>query len=44
MLYGLRDRYEAHHNVTFTDEALVAAARLSQRYVTDRHLPTRRWT
>jgi ATP-dependent Clp protease ATP-binding subunit ClpC len=39
MLYGLRDRYEAHHNVSFTDEALVAAARLSQRYVTDRRLP-----
>jgi ATP-dependent Clp protease ATP-binding subunit ClpC len=39
MLIGLRDRYEAHHKVTFADEALVAAARLSQRYVTDRHLP-----
>ncbi len=39
MLKGLRDRYEAHHKVTFADEALVAAARLSQRYVTDRHLP-----
>ncbi len=39
MLRGLRDRYEAHHNVTFADEALVSAARLSQRYVTDRHLP-----
>jgi ATP-dependent Clp protease ATP-binding subunit ClpC len=39
MLKGLRDRYEAHHNVTFTEEALVAAARLSNRYVTDRHLP-----
>jgi ATP-dependent Clp protease ATP-binding subunit ClpC len=39
MLKGLQDRYEAHHNVRFTDEALVAAARLSQRYVTDRHLP-----
>jgi ATP-dependent Clp protease ATP-binding subunit ClpC len=39
MLQGLQDRYEAHHNVRFTDEALVAAARLSQRYVTDRHLP-----
>ncbi|RPI48653.1 MAG: AAA family ATPase, partial [Chloroflexi bacterium] len=39
MLYGLRDRYEAHHNVSFTDGALVAAARLSQRYVTDRRLP-----
>ena len=39
MLHGLRDRYEAHHNVRFTDEALVAAARLSARYVTDRRLP-----
>ena len=39
MLRGLRDRYEAHHKVTFSDEALVTAARLSHRYVTDRHLP-----
>ncbi len=39
MLRGLRDRYEAHHKVRFTDEALVAAAKLSQRYVTDRALP-----
>src|SRR5215468_11123978 len=39
MLYGLRDRYEAHHKVRFSEEALVAAARLSHRYVTDRHLP-----
>jgi ATP-dependent Clp protease ATP-binding subunit ClpC len=39
MLYGLRDRYEAHHKVHFSEEALVAAARLSQRYVTDRRLP-----
>jgi ATP-dependent Clp protease ATP-binding subunit ClpC len=39
MLQGLRDRYEAHHNVTFSDVALVAAAKLSHRYVTDRHLP-----
>jgi ATP-dependent Clp protease ATP-binding subunit ClpC len=39
MLHGLRDRYEAHHKVHFSDEALVAAARLSSRYVTDRHLP-----
>ncbi len=39
MLKGLRDRYEAHHKVRITDGALVAAARLSQRYVTDRHLP-----
>jgi ATP-dependent Clp protease ATP-binding subunit ClpC len=39
MLQGLRDRYEAHHKVRFSDEALVASARLSDRYVTDRHLP-----
>jgi ATP-dependent Clp protease ATP-binding subunit ClpC len=39
MLQGLRDRYEAHHKVRFSDEALVAAARLSSRYVPDRHLP-----
>ncbi|HVN53215.1 MAG TPA: AAA family ATPase [Anaerolineaceae bacterium] len=39
MLRGLRDRYEAHHKVHFSDEALVAAARLSSRYVTDRRLP-----
>jgi len=39
MLHGLRDRYEAHHKVRFSDEALEAAARFSERYVTDRHLP-----
>ncbi|MGD8858219.1 MAG: AAA family ATPase, partial [Chloroflexota bacterium] len=39
MLHGLRDRYEAHHQVTFSDQALVAAARLSARYVNDRQLP-----
>ncbi len=39
MLRGLRDRYEAHHKVHFSDEAIVAAARLSSRYVTDRYLP-----
>jgi ATP-dependent Clp protease ATP-binding subunit ClpC len=39
MLHGLRDRYEAHHKVRFTDQALVDAARLSSRYVTERHLP-----
>jgi ATP-dependent Clp protease ATP-binding subunit ClpC len=39
MLQGLRDRYEAHHKVHFSDEALVAAVHLSSRYVTDRHLP-----
>lgn len=39
MLRGLRDRYEAHHKVHFTDEALIAAAKLSNRYITDRWLP-----
>ncbi len=39
MLQGLRERYEAHHQVVISDEALVAAAHYSQRYVTDRHLP-----
>ncbi|MHB8113063.1 MAG: Clp protease [Chloroflexi bacterium GWB2_54_36] len=39
MLHGLRDRYEAHHKVHFSDEALTAAARLSSKYVPDRHLP-----
>jgi ATP-dependent Clp protease ATP-binding subunit ClpC len=39
MLLGLRDRYEAHHKVHFSDDALAAAVKLSARYVTDRHLP-----
>jgi ATP-dependent Clp protease ATP-binding subunit ClpC len=39
MLYGLRDRYEAHHKVTISDEAVVAAARLADRYLTERRLP-----
>lgn len=39
MLKGLRDRYEAHHKVHITDQALVSAAKLSARYVTDRFLP-----
>ncbi|SFO20868.1 ATP-dependent Clp protease ATP-binding subunit ClpC [Actinomadura madurae] len=39
ILRGLRDRYEAHHQVRFTDEALVAAVDLSSRYLTDRFLP-----
>ncbi len=39
MLRGLRDRYEAHHKVRFSDQALIDAARLSSRYVTERHLP-----
>jgi ATP-dependent Clp protease ATP-binding subunit ClpC len=39
VLGGLRERYEQHHQVRFTDEALDAAARLSDRYVADRFLP-----
>ena len=39
ILRGLRDRYEAHHRITITDEALAAAANLSDRYISDRFLP-----
>lgn len=39
ILTGLRDKYEAHHRVRISDEALRAAARLSERYITDRFLP-----
>ncbi|MFC4559696.1 ATP-dependent protease ATP-binding subunit ClpC [Virgibacillus kekensis] len=39
ILRGLRDRYEAHHRVTITEEAIDAAANLSDRYITDRFLP-----
>lgn len=39
MLKGLAHRYETHHKVTYSDEALIAASKLSHRYVTDRHLP-----
>ena len=39
ILKGLRDRYETHHRVTITDQALVAAANLADRYIADRHLP-----
>lgn len=39
ILEGLRDRYEAHHRVTITDDAIQAAAELSNRYITDRFLP-----
>ncbi len=39
ILRGLRDRYESHHRVSITDGALEAAARLSDRYISDRHLP-----
>ena len=39
ILKGLRDKYEAHHKLTITDEALEASVRLSDRYITDRYLP-----
>jgi len=39
ILRGLKDRYEAHHRVKITEEAVVAAAELSDRYITDRFLP-----
>jgi ATP-dependent Clp protease ATP-binding subunit ClpC len=39
ILKGIRDRYEEHHRVTITDQAIVAAANLSDRYISDRHLP-----
>ncbi|MET3699963.1 ATP-dependent Clp protease ATP-binding subunit ClpC [Bacillus oleivorans] len=39
ILHGLRDRYEAHHRVTITDEAIEAAVKLSDRYISDRFLP-----
>ena len=39
MLYGIRDRYEAHHNVKIADDAIEASARLSARYLTERKLP-----
>ncbi len=39
ILKGLRDRYEEHHQVTITDQALVAAANLADRYISDRYLP-----
>ena len=39
ILYGLRDKYEAHHDVKITDEAIQAAIELSSRYITDRFLP-----
>ncbi|GAB3622484.1 ATP-dependent Clp protease ATP-binding subunit [Mariniluteicoccus endophyticus] len=39
ILRGLRDRYEAHHRITITDEALTAAAQLADRYIQDRFLP-----
>jgi ATP-dependent Clp protease ATP-binding subunit ClpC len=39
ILKGLRDRYESHHRVTITDDAVVAAANLADRYISDRFLP-----
>jgi ATP-dependent Clp protease ATP-binding subunit ClpC len=39
ILKGLRPRYEAHHKIRISDQALEAAVRLSQRYISDRHLP-----
>ncbi len=39
ILKGLRDRYEAHHRVSITDAAIVAAANLADRYINDRYLP-----
>src|SRR6201747_322120 len=39
ILKGLRDRYEAHHRITITDDALVSAATLADRYISDRYLP-----
>ena len=39
IIYGLRDRYEAHHRVKITDEAIEAAAKMSDRYISDRFLP-----
>ncbi|MFY9889043.1 MAG: ATP-dependent Clp protease ATP-binding subunit, partial [Streptosporangiaceae bacterium] len=39
ILRGLRDRYEAHHQVRYADDALVAAVEMSDRYITDRYLP-----
>src|SRR5690606_24622424 len=39
ILFGLRDKYEAHHKVRITDSALEAAVKLSSRYINDRYLP-----
>ncbi len=39
ILRGLKERYEVHHSVQITDSAIIAAAKLSQRYITDRQLP-----
>src|SRR5919107_1287028 len=39
ILFGLRDRYEAHHRVHISDDAIIAATQLGDRYITDRYLP-----
>jgi ATP-dependent Clp protease ATP-binding subunit ClpC len=39
ILTGLREKYEAHHRASYTDQALVSAANLAERYIADRHLP-----
>lgn len=39
ILFGLRDKYEAHHQIKITDEAIIAAVSMSARYITDRYLP-----
>ncbi len=39
ILHNIKERYEEHHNVTYTDEAIEACVKLTNRYITDRHLP-----
>jgi ATP-dependent Clp protease ATP-binding subunit ClpC len=39
ILNNIKERYEEHHSVTFTDEAIAACVKLTERYITDRHLP-----
>ena len=39
ILNNIKDKYEVHHNVNYTPEAIVACVKLSARYITDRHLP-----
>jgi ATP-dependent Clp protease ATP-binding subunit ClpC len=39
ILHNIKDKYEAHHNVTYTDEAIEACVKMSNRYITDRNLP-----
>jgi len=39
IMLGLRERYEAHHKLRYTDEALMAAAKYSSQYISDRFLP-----